>query len=419
MAREVQVNTLVTDQFPVFEADGITKVSGLTNPPDFAVVIWKDGVVQAAYSYTIAEIGSSGEYKFTFTPDDVAYWEAEVTISAYDEIWQGRYDVSYVAGAVHFEDGAVWVNEWLGGNDANPGTAELPVATLTQARTIAIANNLRRIRIVTCAQSLTADFTQFTFIADDLTGALAYIDLNNQSQFSVNFIGGILLSGTQGGTYSIIGCWRSGLFAPMSNLAGGFQDTYILATPGDKISLQPGVATTFFRCGNASGGGSVYGPVEFVCSGTNSNIQFSQWTGDMCIEGMNHAGSIVRVDGLAGEVEVDSSCTLGTVIVSGHINLVNNTGGATVIDISTYTAARRASALSYDNIVVDNTVYDSDNQMTASRTRVFSNADDVDNATDGGTPGGGDPTPVDEWEHETEWEGLNKAKIIKQKRTST
>jgi hypothetical protein len=94
MSREIQVSTLVTDQFSVFEVDGITKVSGLEDPADFSVVIWKDGAVQAAYSYTIAEIGSSGEYKFTFTPNAAGYWQAEVTATAYDEIWFGQYEVT-------------------------------------------------------------------------------------------------------------------------------------------------------------------------------------------------------------------------------------------------------------------------------------------------------------------------------------
>lgn len=102
MTMDAQKDQLVTDQFSVFNVDGYTKVTGLTDPADFSVTIWRDGVVQAAYSYTIAEIGSSGEYKFAFTPDAVGHWEAEVAVAAYHERWAGSYQVTdYLVADLH------------------------------------------------------------------------------------------------------------------------------------------------------------------------------------------------------------------------------------------------------------------------------------------------------------------------------
>jgi hypothetical protein len=89
MSRVVPVGDPVIDQFPVFDLDGWSKVSGRT---DFTATIWKDGVVQVI-PVTIAEIGTSGEYKIEWTPTSFGYWRAEVLIGYNKERWGEGYDV--------------------------------------------------------------------------------------------------------------------------------------------------------------------------------------------------------------------------------------------------------------------------------------------------------------------------------------
>ena len=91
MTRQVTLGEAVVDQFPIWESDGVTKKSGETA---FTKRLWKDGAVDSE-TITIAEIGSSGEYKASFTPDDVGFWLMEITIDYNDEVWQGQYEVEY------------------------------------------------------------------------------------------------------------------------------------------------------------------------------------------------------------------------------------------------------------------------------------------------------------------------------------
>ncbi len=89
MSRQVQMNAVASDQFPIWEEDGYTKKSGETV---FTARLWKDGVV-SAQSVTIVEIGTSGEYKTSFVPNEMGFWLLEVLINYNKQVWQGQYDV--------------------------------------------------------------------------------------------------------------------------------------------------------------------------------------------------------------------------------------------------------------------------------------------------------------------------------------
>jgi len=89
MSRQVLLAE-ITDQFPVYQSDGYTKKSGETV---FTTTVWRNGVAQAI-SPTIVEIGSSGEYKITFTPDNFGFWVVEVLIDYNKDLWYGEYDIA-------------------------------------------------------------------------------------------------------------------------------------------------------------------------------------------------------------------------------------------------------------------------------------------------------------------------------------
>lgn len=91
--RQVKPNVSVIGQFSVVSTlDGYTKVSGQTV---FTSTVWKDAVVQAV-GVIIVEIGSSGEYKFEFTPDDIGYWKVEILIDYNKELLNFEYSVSEI-----------------------------------------------------------------------------------------------------------------------------------------------------------------------------------------------------------------------------------------------------------------------------------------------------------------------------------
>jgi hypothetical protein len=98
MSRDVNIDEVAYDQFSVYEADGYTKHSGLLQA-DFDIILWHNGVVNITQAVTISEIGTSGEYKTEFTPNQIGYWELEVQISYNSTIWHGRYQVGLPDGA--------------------------------------------------------------------------------------------------------------------------------------------------------------------------------------------------------------------------------------------------------------------------------------------------------------------------------
>lgn len=81
----------VIDHFPAFEADGYTKRSGLT-AGDFTVTVFLDDT-ESALSSTISEIGTTGEYALSFTPDELGFWSAQVLIDFNKEIWVANVEV--------------------------------------------------------------------------------------------------------------------------------------------------------------------------------------------------------------------------------------------------------------------------------------------------------------------------------------
>lgn len=89
MIREVETGTPVSDQFPAFENDGYTKRSGLA-PGDFTPTVFRDTSI-IALPVTIQEIGTSGEYRVSFTPSLSGVYELQVLIDFNKEIWHSQY----------------------------------------------------------------------------------------------------------------------------------------------------------------------------------------------------------------------------------------------------------------------------------------------------------------------------------------
>jgi hypothetical protein len=76
MTLQASVGELVQIQFPAFDIDGITPLSGLLDS-DFSKLLIVDNIVSAQIT-TVAEVGSTGRYVLSFTPNANGLWYAEV-----------------------------------------------------------------------------------------------------------------------------------------------------------------------------------------------------------------------------------------------------------------------------------------------------------------------------------------------------
>jgi len=115
VSRRLALGGPVIDQLPVYDLDGFTKKSGL-DPATFLVELYRDGVGQG-HPVTIAEIGTTGEYRTEFTPTAGGFWLLEVRVPYNGSAWMGQYDLD---GDVEFHSSmaddntdaafSVWLN---------------------------------------------------------------------------------------------------------------------------------------------------------------------------------------------------------------------------------------------------------------------------------------------------------------------
>ena len=90
--RQSPPNELFLDQFSIYDEDGYTKKSGLVYPTDFSISLWKNCIPDST-TVTIEEIGTSGEYKISFTPTEVGFYELEIHCLWNNEIWSVTIEV--------------------------------------------------------------------------------------------------------------------------------------------------------------------------------------------------------------------------------------------------------------------------------------------------------------------------------------
>lgn len=85
MSRDVAVSTLVTGHFPVFDTDGFTRHPGQLSS-DFTVTSYYNSA-PVVLAITISEIGSSGEYQYSFTPALIGIYDIEIRSHYNNDIW--------------------------------------------------------------------------------------------------------------------------------------------------------------------------------------------------------------------------------------------------------------------------------------------------------------------------------------------
>jgi len=84
------VGELVQVQFPCFDIDGVTPLSGLIDV-DFGKLLLLNNTVSAVVM-TVSEVGATGRYVMQFTPNADGLWYAEVTTEV-DDIFADQVEV--------------------------------------------------------------------------------------------------------------------------------------------------------------------------------------------------------------------------------------------------------------------------------------------------------------------------------------
>lgn len=126
----VPAGEIVRLHFPVLDLDGITPLSGVLDG-GWTKTVLHDGV-PSAQVLTITEVGTSGVYVASFTPDEPGDWYVEAYEPTTAQLFacSGQVDVTGVAQCVvsydQLPDLRVWVHSWL---DRNGVTVTDPLSS--------------------------------------------------------------------------------------------------------------------------------------------------------------------------------------------------------------------------------------------------------------------------------------------------
>lgn len=195
------------------------------------------------------------------------------------------------------------------GDDAGAGTPTDPVATVTAARVLADADNLREYRF-RGAISLTEDHTDWTFIglgAEEANSIALAGYAVDRSKFQ-----SCTLTGSMSGAIEAEQC-DLGI---ISGLEGMFRRCGLTSST---ITLASNISIVFDSCFSEVPGTST--PIV-DCDGAMS-VSFRNYSGGIQLNEI-HDGTMVSVDIDPGHLILDSTCDGGTVLVRGHGHLTNN-----------------------------------------------------------------------------------------------
>lgn len=250
-----------------------------------------------------------------------------------------------------FQDAAIWVDtvDGLPGTGFPRGTPTDPVDNIQDAITIAVTRNLRRLRV-----RGTIVFTEPVegyHIEAQSSQASASINLNGVSVDGCHFRN-VVLSGTGSGTIDCVSC-------RLGSVAGVLGRFYTCGVEGVTIPSGAG-DTEFINCFSEIPGSAR--PTIDASLGAGDDLMLRGWMGGVRLINVDVATQDVSIDLVSGTVELDSSCTAGTIVVRGVGVLIDNSAGSTVISEGLISKGTAAAAV-WDELLAGHTTPGSTAQM--------------------------------------------------------
>jgi len=240
-----------------------------------------------------------------------------------------------------YQDGAVWYDENSGITGTAPpyGTPFYPVNSEADARTIAIANNLTRIRI---AGSFTVPDTMegYTFL-----GGGRY-----------NLDDTVLFNGQDVDGCSFINCAITG-----TNAGGGLitvYDGYIYST----VDMQGAFFNCMISSASLAAGGVIdlHQPVGWqgaltLTVGTPNPLNLFGWRGDLTLA--SQTGGTTNIYSNGANITINNTCNGGTINIYGEAVITDNSAGTTVNDYSSHFSLESDGTFSHPSGVAEQTAF--------------------------------------------------------------
>jgi hypothetical protein len=273
------------------------------------------------------------------------------------------------------------------------GTPEQPVKNVADAVSIAVDRGLNKLYIKGDITFTTGD-TIDNYIVQGETPQKSTITLDAGASTVGCTFKNATIQGTLDGNSWIEDCY----VLDVTYVEGMLVHSTLAGT----ITLAGTSDTMIKDCGDGVAGS---GTPIIDFGGSGRNLTIGCYCGDIRLQNKNGADSI-QIELVAGRVILDSDVTAGDVTVRGVGILEDNSTGTTSVDsdglVSLPTIAdaiwdedlasygpstagelvKRIVGLSHENVAIDQTTYDSDNNLTSARLRVYSDKASVGTDSD-------------------------------------
>ena len=218
--------------------------------------------------------------------------------------------------ALGFEGGSVWVDTVSGTSGTADGIGHVnsPSDNMTDARTIADANNLRLFNLLPNSPVTHVA----SFVNRKMTGEDSLIDMNGQSMLGSFLERGVLTGASLAGSGTTVIINMIVLNATFNNHFTG-------------TDIQFSGTTTFNRAENFSFTTVTFNNDDGVILLTNASarVELRAFHGQVDVQGMV-TGNEVEIIG-DGYITINAGCTGGTLVVAGDVEVTDNAGGAVTI----------------------------------------------------------------------------------------
>ena len=302
-----------------------TKDTGITLVLDNMVLKFPDQagpgyVIKRVVDGNLIAIDSGGSPIEPLVSSDFTNWKNEADVS-------GVILNAAALDATAFVNGAVWIDSDVGtaGTAFPLGTPTSPVDNVEDARTIALANNLRTLMI------LSGDLTFYL-----PTSAFDTFNILNVAREAGGVPGwdgnGATHANTKFQAMNLIGDFGSSFIRPnsctiqgVSEVHGDFANCDIVS----EIAAPLGLAFPQMQFTDCAFRDFGVPAINFTTS-TFGFMRINGGTGVLSIRNMADANHSLIIDGFSGRLIIEASCTAGTITARGDIDVVDASAGTTV-----------------------------------------------------------------------------------------
>lgn len=248
-----------------------------------------------------------------------------------------------------FLDGRIWLDTTEGspGTQYPLGTTSAPVNNIADAQSIATARNLPNRYHYHGYMTISPlyEIVHEDWLGDSPLHSIIELDDTN---IEGSLFERIYLTGSGLGKFNI----NEGIITDFTNFEGSCARTGFAGT----IRVPDSIASSnllFVRGYSAAPYGTH--PIFDLNDALGVSWQFRTWAGEMEFRNLTDPSGIITIDMTSGNVFIDSSCTGGTIVVRGTGDVINNSGGTTVIDQVSpiWTEAEKNTALAALTSITD------------------------------------------------------------------